>query len=300
MTAATSASLPDAVLATVSYADVFDMPIELEHLHRYLVQGEATLVETSLAVDDLVSQGRLGRRNDVIYLSGRADVLAIYDERTERASTMWHDAEKWGKRIGRLPFVRMVAVTGGLAVDSVADHDDIDYFIVIRPGRLWLTRLMIIVLGRIADRDDVDVCPNFIVSDRAMSMTQETIYVARELAQMVVIVGDDLCQEVRRTNAWMFGFLPNATIEGDRSRCSSVRPTVMQRVAEWLLLLPIFAPVEKWEMDRKIVKLGKVASRRPEVGTPDESSFSVDVCKGHMVGNAAGIDIAWKQRLSNA
>jgi len=116
----------------------------------------------------------------------------------------------------------------------------------------------------------------------------------------VVIVGDDLCQEVRRTNAWMFGFLPNATIEGDRSRCSSVRPTVMQRVAEWLLLLPIFAPVEKWEMDRKIVKLGKVASRRPEVGTPDESSFSVDVCKGHMVGNAAGIDIAWKQRLSNA
>ena len=35
-----------------------------------------------------------------------------------------------------------------------------------------------------------------------------------------------------------------------------------------------------------------------EVGTPDESSFSTEVCKGHMIGNAAGIEVAWKQRLS--
>lgn len=300
MTVVTAKTTADAVYATVSYADVFDMPIELEHLHRYLVGSASNLVETSLAVDELVSVGRLGRRNDVVYLAQRPEVLTIYDERTARAETMWRDAEKWGKRIGRLPFVRMVAVTGGLAVDSVADHDDVDYFIVTRPGRLWLTRLMIIVLGRIADYDDVDVCPNFIVSDQAIEMTQHTIYVARELAQMVVIVGDDVCQEVRRTNDWMFDFLPNATIEGDRSRCSTVRPNLIQRGAERLLLLPIFARFEKWEMDRKIIKLGKVASRRPEVGTPDESSFSPDVCKGHMVGNAAGIDVAWKQRLGDA
>jgi hypothetical protein len=192
----------------------------------------------------------------------------------------------------------MVAVTGGLAVDSVAAHDDIDFFIVVRPRRLWMTRLMIIVLGRFADREDIELCPNFIVTTRALDMTERSIYVARELAQMVVIVGDDVCQTVRRSNRWMFDFLPNATIEGDRSHLSDVRPSSAQKWAEWFLLLPPFRLFENWERKRKIAKLTKVGSRRPEVGTPDESSFSTEVCKGHMIGNAAGIEVAWKQRLS--
>lgn len=288
-----------AVFATVAYSDVFDMPITLDHLHRFLV-GEA-VAEADLAdiVDSMVADGRLARRGDVIYLPGRDDVLAIYDERTARAATMWREAEGWGRRIGRVPFVRMVAVTGGLAVDSVADHDDIDYFIVTRPGRLWLTRLMIIALGRLAARHDIELCPNYLVSDIAIEMSDQKIYVARELAQMVVIVGDDLCQEVRAKNRWMFDLLPNATVEGDRSHLSSIEPSTAQRLAERVLLLSPFAPLERWEMDRKIVKLTGVVSRRSEVGAPDESSFSPDVCKGHMVGNAAGIDIAWKGRLAD-
>jgi len=293
-----AATAHEAVFATVSYADVFDMPITLDHLHRYLVGYSLSLLETSMAVDDLVNHGRLGRRDDVIYLTGREEVLDIYDERTQRARTMWDQAEVWGRRIGRIPFVRMVAVTGGLAVDSVADHDDIDFFIVTRPRRLWLTRLMIIVLGRIADRDNIDLCPNFIVSTRALEMDEQSIYVARELAQMVVIVGNELCKSVRHSNAWMFEYLPNATPEGDQTHLCDLRPSFAQKAAEWLLLLPPFTPLENWERTRKISKLTKVASRRPEVGAPDESSFSPDVCKGHMVGNAAGIDVAWKQRLA--
>ena len=287
----------DAVYATVSYADVFDMPIGLDHLHRYLVGSSLSLLETSMAVDNLIEKKRLGRRDDVIYLAGREDVLDIYDDRTARAATMWAQAEKWGQRIGKVPFVRMVAVTGGLAVDSVAEHDDIDFFIVVRPRRLWMTRLMIIVLGRLAQRENVELCPNFIVTTRSLAMTERSIYVARELAQMVVIVGDEICQTVRRSNSWMFELLPNATVEGDRSHLSDITPSGAQKWAEWFLLLPPFRLVENWERKRKIAKLTKVRSRRPEVGAPDESSFSKEVCKGHMVGNAAGIDAAWKQRL---
>jgi len=290
----------ESVHATVSYADVFDMPIELDHLHRYLVGSNLSRTSTSDAVDELVHQGRLGRRDDVIHLAGREAVLEIYDERTTRSSTMWDQAELWGRRIGRLPFVRMVAVTGGLAVDSVAPHDDIDFFIVVRPGRLWLTRLMIIVLGRVADRDDIELCPNFIVSTNAIEMEERTIYVARELAQMVVLVGDDQCQQVRERNSWMFEFLPNASIEGDRSHLRELKVSPVRGWIERLLLLPPFKRLEDWERTRKVVKLSKVRSRRPEVGAPDESSFSPDVCKGHMVGNAAGIDVAWKQRLQDS
>ncbi len=290
----------DAVHATVCYADVFDMPIELDHLHRYLVGARLTFDEVDQLVDELVTAGRLARRDQLVHLRERPEVLAIWDERTERAQTMWRDAERWGRRIGRLPFVRMVSVTGGLAVDSVAAHDDIDYFIVTRPGRLWLTRAMVLVLGRLAAFKGLDLCPNFIVTDIALTMDEQTIYVARELAQMVVIVGPDVCRNVRQHNEWMFDLLPNATIDGDISRSSDQSVHVLQKLAERVLLLAPFGRLEQWEMDRKVAMLTGVRSRRNEVGAPDESSFSPDVCKGHMVGNAAGIDVAWRARLSGS
>ncbi len=290
----------EAVVATVAYADVFDMPIDVPRLHRFLVGCSAGASEVVSAVGELVESGQLGRRGDIVHLPNRAEVLGVHDERTERAEKMWGEAQRWGQRIARLPFVRMVAVTGGLAVDSVADHDDIDYFIITAPTRLWLTRFMMVGLVKLAERDDIELCPNYIVSERALEFDDKALYVARELAQMVPIVGADRCTDLRRRNSWMFDFLPNATIEGDRSRVAEVEPSTATRVLEAVIRRPIFDRLERWEMDRKVLRLQQVRSRRSEVGAPDESSFSPDVCKGHIVGNAAGIDEAWRDRLTSS
>lgn len=298
--AASRHDVRDAIVATVAYADVFDMPIDIVRLHRFLVGCSAGASEVVSTVGELVESGKLGRRDDVVHLPGRAEVLDVHDERTLRAEAMWADAQRWGRRIARLPFVRMVAVTGGLAVDSVADHDDIDYFIIAAPTRLWLTRFMMVGLVKLAEREDIELCPNYIVSERALDFDDRALYVARELAQMVPIVGRDRCTDLRRRNSWMFDFLPNATVEGDQTRVAEVHPNVVTRALEMVIRRPVFDRLERWEMDRKVVRLQQVRSRRSEVGAPDESSFSPDVCKGHMVGNAAGIDEAWRDRLEGA
>ncbi len=291
------AEIDHAIVATVAYADVFDMPISLGRTHRFLVECEAAASEVAERTSALVANGHLGRRGDLLHLPGRVDVLVVHDERDERAQEMWEAAQRWGKRMGRVPFVRMVAVTGGLAVDSVADHDDIDYFVITAPTRLWLTRFMIVGLVKLAERENIELCPNYLVSERALDIDDRALYVARELAQMVPIVDGARCSDLRRRNNWMFDFLPNATSEGDQSRTVEISRSRFTALAELLLRRPMFDRVERWEMRRKIARLSSVASRRPEVGAPDESSFSADVCKGHMVGNAAGIDEAWQARL---
>ena len=296
----TAPETPDAaaaVFATVAYADVFDMPITRPHLRRFVVGQALDEVAIEAAIAELSETGRLVDVDGLLHLAGREEVLGIHRERTARAAQMWPAAERWGRRIGRLPFVRMVAVTGGLAVDSVAPHDDIDYFIVVRAGRLWLTRLMIIALGKIAARDDLELCPNYIVAEHEIDMSVQSVYVARELAQMIAVVDADRCRAVREQNDWLTAFLPNATMRGDESHAVISTPTRAQLALEAVLLLAPFGRLERWEMDRKIAKLTKGASRRPEVGTPDESAFSPDVCKGHVNGNAEPIDVAWRARL---
>lgn len=297
----------EAVYAAIAYADVFDMPIERRHLDRFVVGRALDPHEIDQALASLAAEHRVVVTGALSYLPGRSEVVTIHADRTARAAPMWQQAEAWGRRIGQLPFVHMVAVTGGLAIDSVAAHDDIDYFIITRPGRLWLTRLMIIALGKVAERSDIELCPNYIVATNSLEMTPRTVYVARELAQMIPIVNPEACADLRRQNSWMFDFLPNATTKGDLShvqpsnsgRLSAV-VAAASTVGERVLRLGAFARLERWEMERKVAKLTTMPSRRPEVGAPDESSFSPDVCKGHVVGNAGPIDLAWRERLDGS
>ena len=292
--------IDEAILATVAYSDVFDMPIELDRLHRFLLGVVATRDEVETGAARLAESGIIGLAGDLAYLPGREEVLAIHAERVARAETMWSQAISWGRALGSLPFVRAVAVTGGLACDSVADHDDIDYLIVTEPGRLWTARLCTVVLVHVGRRFDVDVCPNYLVAEDALPLDERTSYSARELAQMVDITGSDTLTRMREENRWFLDHLPNASIDGVADRRTAPRLRWLQRGIESVVRTKPFDRLETWEMRRKIERLKEVASRRAEVAKPDESSFSPSVCKGHMVGNAAGIEVAWRRRIADS
>jgi len=289
--------LDAAIVATIAYSDVFDMPLERDRLGPFLIGVPADEAALDGALETLANEGGISIENDLLYLPGREEVLVVHAERTQRATEMWSDAQLWGKRLGRLPFVRAVAITGGLACDSVADHDDIDFLIVTKPGRLWLTRLLCVMLVHIGRTRGVDLCPNYLVAEDSLALAERTSYTARELAQMVDIVGPDVLDAMRLENGWLTDYLPNASLSGSRTRTTVLGRGRVRTVVESVIGSKLFDGVERWEMNRKVSRLQGVASRRPEVGRPDESSFSPSVCKGHMVGNASGIEIAWRERI---
>lgn len=290
------ASLQAAIMRTVAYSDVFDMPVPVERLRPWLIGPEVSEVQLSVALGQLVAAGEVERHEGLLCMSGRGEVLAVHHDRSKRAAMMWPKAQRWGLMIGRLPFVRMVAITGGLACDSVADHDDIDLLIVTGQRRLWLTRLMIVAMVRAVGLRGPELCPNYLVSELAMSFEDRTVYVAREIAQMVPICGGDQYRSMLASNAWYRDVVGNHSPVFD---VPEVSRGPLKKAVEAVLGHRFFDRLERWEMERKVKRLRLVESRRPEVSAPDESSFSVDVCKGHMVGNASGIDIAWHARLDS-
>ena len=295
VTAPVRSATNEAVYATVTYADVFDLPIHLGHLHRNLIGASLSLVETSMAVDDLVSQDRLRRNDDAIYLAQRDEVLDLFAERQPRVEQLWQDAEQWGERLGRLPLVRMVAVMGELAIGRCPDDDSIDFFIVVRPRRLWLARRLINKICDEAARAGVTLCPTYVASTRALDMEERSIFVALELAQMAVIVGDDVCRTVRRSNSWITELLPNATIEGNRSHLSALEPSRRQRWLEWFLLLPPFRLFEAWERSRSVREFRRESSARGEDN--HAVTFSTERYAGHLARTAARVEAAWQARL---
>jgi hypothetical protein len=258
---------------TVAYADVFDYPMTIDEIHRYLVGVRASRGDIREMLNTPPPKA-LARSGRYFTLAGRENAVGIRRARAALAAEYWRRALRYGHEMSRLPFVRMVAVTGALAMDNVADGD-IDFLIVTEPGRLWLCRAMVVSLVRFAGLKGTELCPNYFLSERALVLTERNLFTAHELAQMVPLAGLHTYEQLRCLNRWTDTFLPNAAGAPRRITAVEQTPGPTRRIVEGTLRSRICAPLEHWEMKRKIRKLGTRGNGHVE------AAFGPDWCKGH-------------------
>lgn len=287
---APGAQLEHAIVQAVAYADIFDYPLTAAEIQRYLVG----IVATPAAVADALAgapfvTSRLAAREGFFTLRGREEIVATRLARQRTSETLWRPAVRYGGLIASLPFVQMVAVTGELAVDNVRPTSDIDYFIVTEPGRLWLCRLLVIGVVRVAALRGVTVCPNYLVSERALTIQERNLYTAHELVQMTPLAGHAVYRRMRELNGWVADYLPNA--DGPpQAHAVTPRWRPLRRLAQGVLRSRAGDRIERWEMRRKVRKLAPHGVDRPEV------SFAPDWCKGHVSGHEGRILEAFRAR----
>lgn len=262
------------VMQALVYADVFDFPLTLPEIHRYAVGVRLALHE----VADLVHPTSplaplLYRDGDFFMLAGRGALAERRRERAKASQHLWPRALRYARFLAAVPFVRMVALTGALAMDNAEADDDIDYFIITAPGYLWLCRALVIALVRLAATQGDTLCPNYFLSTAVLALNDHSLFTAHELAQMVPLAGMDVYTHMRRLNAWSFTFLPNA--EGPPRRVPMAVPPRWTAWSEAALRSPVGRWLEQWERTRKIRLFAAQGRGIPEV------HFSEHHCKGH-------------------
>jgi hypothetical protein len=200
-------------------------------------------------------------------------------------------AVRYGRIITALPFVRMVAVTGALAMDNVEPHADIDYLIVTEPGRLWLCRALVIALVRLAALRGDLVCPNYFLSERALVLSERNLFTAHELVQMVPLAGLATYRCLRQLNVWTEELLPNAQGLPRPVTTSRLPGRPLRALAEMALRTPAAGWLERWEMKRKVKKFSQQHHNHAE------ATFCADWCKGHFDSHGQRILAAFADRL---
>ena len=268
--------LRDAIVKTVAYADIFDFPLTPAEIHRYLI-GRAASRESVLTAldDDFFVSVRLSRRDGFFVRPGREAIVDVRLDRERRARVFWKRAVRYGRFISSLPFVRMVAVTGELAMDNVREGSDIDFFIVTEHRRLWQCRLLTVGVVKTALRFGDVVCPNYLLSERVLSLSERDLYTAHEVVQMIPITGMETYRRFRQANRWVYDFLPNA-VSAPREIHARPHGRPVRALAETILRTPAGERLERWESRRKLQKFSSDAEHHAE------ASFSADWCKGHV------------------
>ena len=280
MTATATLTLTEAIQTTLAYADLFDHPLTAAETHRYLHRYAAPPHTVQAELNNLTTAHQITQQNNLYTLPHRTEIIATRAKRETLAATLWPHAWRYGRWLARTPFTRMVAVTGSLAVNNPDQQADIDYMIITATERVWLCRLLALLPVRYARRHGLEICPNFFLSQSALSMTTRNLYTARELTQMVPLSGTAVYNQLRQANPWTADWLPNG--HGQPPHPWQHIPLNIasppKQAAEKLLDFTLANKLETWERTRKIAKF-------TAQGINDETSFSAIQCKGHFDGH---------------
>jgi len=263
------APIERAILETLVYSDIFDYPLKRKELHRFLPlrmdEQELTHAMQSL-------NGQVETKDDFYFLAEREEIVDIRRRRETRSRSLLPRALKYGRVLGSLPFIRMVALTGSLAVLNIAKNEDFDYMLVTERGRVWTARAFALLFNRYVKMFGHTICPNLIVSETALEWPLHDLYSARELYQMIPITGMDMYQGLMKANPWAKEFLPNAWQTSEVSKTSEVS---VRSIFELPLRGVLGDKFEQWEMTRKIARFQK------QEGFGEETVFNAEVCQGN-------------------
>lgn len=295
-TAVTAGALERAILKTLLYSDLFDYPLTLEEVAHYLsgVPSTADEVRACLARTRCLAD-RVVELDGYLALRGREGLIARRLDRAAASDRLWRRARRFVRVLGLLPFVRMVAITGALSMNNSGAGDDIDVLIVTAPDRVWLTRAFAVALVYAGKLGGDTLCPNYVISERALSLERHTLFVAHEFVQMVPVYGREVYDRMCAANCWIQTILPNAVRPGwsGPDQQPGLIGRSFKRSIEHLLSGRLGASLEAWEMRRKIHKFQR------KLGRPDgEAILDRDHVKGHFDDYGGPVMRLYAERLA--
>lgn len=224
------------IMLAVIYADVFDFALTHQELFERVVhiRLDRGTFESSLRA---LSRDLLNDTENFVCLRGRESLVALRAEREARGDRLWPHAQRFGRWFWWIPFVRSVAVSGSLAAGNAGKKSDIDLFCITAENRLWISRLFFVTASK-ATRlfphlFPVYVCPNYVIDEASLTVTDQHLFTAHEVTQAVPLWGFDAHRAFLSANAWTSSLLPNVG-KRPNARPSTRRP-LLTRLVERLL-----------------------------------------------------------------
>lgn len=270
------------IIQVIAYFDLFDYPLTAKEIHRYLPSLPVSYrqILEALTSSRLISN-LICSTNGYYTFADHSFLVDIRLEKSKLAQEKWSQLLKYTRILSLIPFVRMVAVTGTLAMDIATLNSDIDLFVVAERNKVWTCRAFFVILVYLLKLFDIHLCPNYVISEQHIIFEDRNMYVAHEITQMIPLLGLETYWSLRRTNSWTNQFLPNAAGPPDppvdfyHLRNSILFETVVRASAQLLLCNKFGDALERWERTRKINKLNRINLKT------NETLFTPDVCKGH-------------------
>ena len=206
-----------AILRTLAYADIFDYPLKLEELHRFLINQKT---DNQFFKKNLKDLKQISSKDKYFFLKNKERNIYLRKKREKYSRGKIKIAQKVAIWLKQIPWVKMVGITGNLAMFNADKEDDIDLLILTKKNRLWLSRFLAILITEllglrrrpgqkiVANK----ICLNMFLDEDHLQVPikERNLVTAHEICQLRPLFSkDNFYQKFIQQNQWSQSFLPN-------------------------------------------------------------------------------------------
>ena len=224
----------EAILRTLSYFDIFYYPLTAVEIMQFMGQksNETDLHE---ALTHLLKEKKIFLRNGFFSIQDNPLLAHRRKEGNRRAEAMLKKANQIGKFLFRFPFVRAVGISGSLSKNYADERSDIDFFIITKANRLWISRTCMHLYKKltfITGRQHY-FCMNYYIDEKSLSLPEKDIFTAIEIKTLLPVSGGVTMRQFFDSNDWTSDWLPACA---ERKQVEpDPRYTWLKNMVEWLL-----------------------------------------------------------------
>ncbi len=202
-------------IQSLIYHDVFDYPLTPIELIKWTA-GESFKLKSAKEIE-------ITTKNGFLFLNKKEGATLKRIMRKRISERKLIQAKKAARILSVLPTIKMIGISGALAMHNASEGSDIDFLIITKKGNLWTSRLLtmaLLALMRIprrkyGDRDQKDkLCLNMWLDedDLTWKKKERNVFTAHEISQIVPLINKDKTYErFLSKNNWITDFWPNAT-----------------------------------------------------------------------------------------
>jgi hypothetical protein len=233
-----------AMFLALCYGDIFDYPMTKKELVRWKINTKS-----------IKTQANLGRQiskykiiNNYYCLEERTKIVQERKQKEKYSQKKLQIAKRAAGILQIIPFIKMIGITGALAMGNSGRDDDIDFLIITSAKRLWIVRFLAIILmeligkrRRPGEKNIANkICLNMFLDNNSFLLAENlrNLYTAHEVCQVIPLFNQHHTYEkFILINNWVKKFLPNGIEKQTILIKENTRPT---RGIDWKDLLKFF------------------------------------------------------------
>lgn len=211
---------------TLAYSSVFKYPLTYHQLVSRLISkdnfsGKQIRKDLKKQLkDNLIDKisEKEDKTGDKYILLGIKPV--DWNERSENTKNIIKRNEKVLKYIARIPWIKMIAVTGSAANYNMEEKEDIDLLFITNRDRVWITRgfvfLILAIMNKLPKKHECrEICPNIFIDETRLAWIKKrrNLYVAQNIISMQPILSkEDIYFRFMYENRWIKNYYYNFKI----------------------------------------------------------------------------------------
>lgn len=306
------------ILQTIIYYDILNYPLTSFEVWKYLLtvnSEQGSVINTKIKsstlgeiIEELESEELktyIEEFRGFYFLNNRKDLVDRRIQCDKNSAVKFEIAEKAARWLRFVPYVRMIAVTGTLAMKNCEKNSDIDFFVVLEKGRIFTGRLlataMVHLLGkrRYGKKIKNRICLNYFITTDNLDIQRQDLFAANEYCFIYPLSGYNVFQKFCETNAgWIKRFKPNWQIPDLKPARYFVEVKSLQLAAqrffESLINLLWGDRIEAWQKRQQIARIERNPLTKKEgayIEYTDENLIFLPVPQG------TRIEEEWQKRL---